>query len=516
MKTHVTGAAKNGSTVIRRQTCGLGLMAAGLMFAAGAAQALTVVEDFEFYANGPLGNNAGGSGFKGAWTTNTSMFSVNATTNLKYSATGYEASCLSTGAVAATTTSGALIKRAFAAPIPGTTSGKTVWFTILIRPTSGGRMGFNFNATGTDRTTAISGFISVGTDFRIVTNGVLFSAGKTLTANTTCLILGSMVLYDTGASTVSYWLNPSNLTSTNTVGLPDLTYQPVFNNSLGASIANVGIEAYSDANCLMDAIRVSDGNGDADQAFLDVTRATPKALFGPVQFNSLAEVTNKFLLIDAIASNDWQSADDGNYGQGGFLRSSAGAGNVHHIYVPDSNGAAGGGNDVFGDCTIDYDMRANGALGRLVGAFFLGVDPSSRASKHWLLNTNIGSNTNYIRAWYNRSMTAGGGSVETSVTNALNCSDWRHVRLDVRRVNGFTQVEVRNRIWNSAHDFRGPPAVDTTTTFAIGHSYLMDSEVGFSAYYQSGSSADIDNVAIYRYGGAPDWYLPRGTLFSVR
>ncbi len=259
--------------------------------------------------------------------------------------------------------------------------------------------------------------------------------------------------------------------------------------------------------------RISDGNGDANRAFLDVTRATPKALFGPVQFGSSTELTSNFTLFNGVGSNDWVSANDGNYGAGGFLRAQTGA-DCHHVYVIDSDGAVGGGNDVFGDCTIDYDMRANGSRDCYAGAFFLGVGVNFRGDKHWMLNTSIGANTNYIRAWYNRSM-GGGGAVQVAVTNALNCSDWRHVRVDVRRVNGYTQVEARTRIWNSVQDFRGTPVIDTTIIYDAAHSLLADGEVGFSAYYQSGvATAEIDNVAVYRYGGAPDWFTPKGTLIQ--
>lgn len=40
------------------------LMAAVVALVAGTTWSLTVVEDFEFYTNGQLGANAGGSGFK--------------------------------------------------------------------------------------------------------------------------------------------------------------------------------------------------------------------------------------------------------------------------------------------------------------------------------------------------------------------------------------------------------------------------------------------------------------------
>jgi len=509
MKTGTTGV----SIVVTAKANCVGMVVAGLILTAGCARALMVVEDFEFYQTGSLVNTAGGSGFLNAWTTG----NMNVTNgfNLTCNATGYAVTSIGTGVSCATSAvNAALSRRSLAAPIPGSGEGRTVWFSTLVRPTSLARLGWHFNVTTADRAGARAGFLVVGADFRMLTNGILISTGKTLTANTTHLILGSVLLKDAGDSTVNYWLDPADLTSTNTLGAPGVTFAASFTNSFSGAIATIGFEAYNDANGRMDALRISDGNGDAAQAFLDVTRATPKALFGPVQFGSPTELTNHFALFNGLGSNDWISADDGNYGSGGFLRAQTGV-DGHHVYVPDSDGTIGGGNDVFGDCTIDYDMRANGSLTRMAGVFFLGTSVTSRSVKHWLLNTSIGANTNYIRAWYNRGM-GGGGSVQVAVTNALNCSAWRHVRVDVRRVNDYTQVEARTRIWASAHDFRGVPVIDTNITYDAANSFLTDGEVGFSSYYQSGAaSAEIDNVAVYRYGGAPDWYVPKGTLMRI-
>jgi hypothetical protein len=509
MTTETTNVSMAMTAKINRVAC----VMIGLVLTAGWARALMVVEDFDFYANGQIGGNAGGSGFKGAWSTNyvTSLFITN-TVNLFSGTPGYAVSSLSTGALTASITAGYMSKRAFAAPIYGTATGRTVWFSTLIRSTASARIGWSFNPTDYLRNTAISGFLAVGTDLRILTNGVLFSSGKTLTVNTTHVILGSVKLYDTGQSTVCYWIDPSGLTSTDTLGQPDFSYASVFNNTFGADLANIGIEGYGDCTGLIDAIRISDGNGNAAQAFKDVTRATPKALFGPVRFGSLADVTNHFALINAIATNDWISSNDGNYGEGGFLRPGISPSGTHHVFVPDSDGAVGGGNDIFGDCTIDYDMRTSSSTW-MVGAFFLG---DTQSSKHWILNDKTAAGTNRQRAFYNRSMLgAGGGSVQSEFTHPLDLSDWRHVRLDVRRVNTYTQVQVRIRIWNTANDFRATPGFETNITYDAANSVLTDGEVGFSAFYQ-GSSSDIDNVAIYRYGGAPDWFVPKGAVMQIK
>lgn len=171
-----------------------------------------------------------------------------------------------------------------------------------------------------------------------------------------------MLLKDTGDSTVSYWFDPADLTATNTLGAAALTFDADF----GGSISNIGMEAYSSESGMMDALRLSDGDGDAGQAFLDVTRATPKALFGPVAFASLKELTNAFALVDDARVSDWTAANDGNHGDGGYLKARTGLG--HHVYVIDRDGAIGGGNDVFGDCTVDFDIRVGSC-----GMFFMPV-----------------------------------------------------------------------------------------------------------------------------------------------
>lgn len=479
---------------------------------ARTAGALMVVEDFEFYPEGPLGKNAGGSGFSGAWTLNVDNGTLSNGVDLVYPATGYEVAGLTPGALNCGSLKASLLcNREFAAPFYGTSAGRAVWFSTLVRFTSPGRVGWNFNSRTTSRNDSDAGFLCVGTDLRKLVNGVLTSTGVTLAANVTHLILGCVGLKDTGSSTVRLWLDPADCTSAGTLGAEQVSFDAVFDNGC---ITEVGLDIYA-GETFLDALRISDGNGDAEQAFRDVTKDTPKALFGPVQFGNLPEVTHHFALLNAT-TNDWLAEEDNNYGAGGFLR--AVNTNGHHTFVIDHDGSVAGGLDLFGDCTIDYDMRAVGVSERLVGVFFLGSLPTSRNDKHWMLNTNIGSDTNYIRAFYGRTMgDIGGGSVQEAVTNALNCSDWCHVRLDVRRVNLFTQVEVRNRIWNNTSDFRGPPVVDATILYDADHSRRMDGEIGFSIYRSgSGTTADIDNLAVFRYGGAPDWYVPRGTVIKVR
>ncbi|MDX9867547.1 MAG: hypothetical protein RBT78_06440 [Kiritimatiellia bacterium] len=371
---------------------------------ARTAGALMVVEDFEFYPEGPLGKNAGGSGFSGAWTLNVDNGTLSNGVDLVYPATGYEVAGLTPGALNCGSLKASLLcNREFAAPFYGTSAGRAVWFSTLVRFTSPGRVGWNFNSRTTSRNDSDAGFLCVGTDLRKLVNGVLTSTGVTLAANVTHLILGCVGLKDTGSSTVRLWLDPADCTSAGTLGAEQVSFDAVFDNGC---ITEVGLDIYA-GETFLDALRISDGNGDAEQAFRDVTKATPKALFGPFPFGSLDDVTNHFILINAVATNDWIAIDDGNYGEGGFLRPRIYPSGTHHVFVADSDGAIGGGNDIFGDCTIDYDIRtATAGAFWNVGAFFLG---GNGIPKHWMLNVNSGSETNVVRAYYNRAMDGTGG-----------------------------------------------------------------------------------------------------------
>ena len=244
---------KTGATGLSMVMTAVGRVTAGLILTAGWAQALMVVEDFEFYANGPLIGNAGGSGFQNAW--GTGNLNVTNGFNLTYSAISYAVTSLGTGVGCATNTVlSDLSRRGIAAPIPGTNAGRMVWFSTLVQPTSAARVGWHFNPTSENRNTARAGFLVVGNDFRKLANGVLVTTGKILAVNTTHLILGSVLLKNAGDSTISFWLDPADVTSTNVLGAPGVTFEASFTNSYGGSIANIGLEAYGDTNGRMDAL----------------------------------------------------------------------------------------------------------------------------------------------------------------------------------------------------------------------------------------------------------------------
>ena len=473
-----------------------------LILSVSSVHALLVVEDFDTYEEGSLIYASGGSGFMDHW----SSGNMNVVTglNLSCSTTGYEVSSLGYGICTSTNVSGGLISlRKFSGPITGTTDGRELWFSTLVQPKSGARIGWNLNPTTQARISADAGFLVVGEQFRWLTNGVLVVTSESLAYNVTHLVMGRIVLKDTGLSTLSFWLNPADVTSTNALGATDITVSADFD----GSIWRMGMEGYS-GSAAMDALRISDGDGDATQAFRDVTRATSSVLYGPVEFASLHELTNNFALIDATPS-DWSSADDENYGQGGYVKSALSA-STHHTFVIDSDGAKGGGSDVFGECTIDFDCRQRSHYGV---CFFGPGDPTSRKKKHWILI----SAGDMIRTFYNKTLGGGHSLEETDSSYSLGGSEWRHVRMDVRRTNNFTQVEARVRVWDNPSDFREEPDYDNTFIYPAGHSHPYSDEIAFTSYYEIGvGGGEIDNLAVYRYDTAPDWFMPKGTLILLQ
>ena len=488
--------------MIKRKVAGF--VIAVVVLTAFCAQALMVVEDFEYNEEGSLIYGSGGLGFLDAW----SYGNMNVATgqNLSYSAAGYEVSSLGTGMCIGTNdNNSSLSNRKLAGPISGTAASREVWFSTLLLHKNGERIGWHFNpATSHNRNDADAGFLAVGTDFRKLDDGALISIGISISYDTTHLILGRIMLKDTGVSTVNYWLDPTDVTSTNVLGAADITFDADF----GGSITAIGMEGYSGSPA-MDALRISDGAGDGVQAFLDVTRATSAVLFGPIEFASLYELTNNFALLDGNSTtNDWVADKDGNYGQGGYIESATFT-NIHHTYVIDSDGAKGGGCDVFGEGTIDFDCRDNSHYGV---SFFGPGDPTLRNQKQWILI----SAGDEVRAFYNKILGGGHTLEESDPSYSLDGSEWRHVRVDVRRTNDFTQVEARVRVWDNPADFRQIPDYDHIFIFAAAHSHPYAGEIAFTSYYDGSNSGEIDNLAVYRYGTAPDWFKPKGTLIMIQ
>ena len=486
------------------------ILAVALITSAHVANALLVIEDFEFYPDSTnITYQSGGNGFIHCWSTGDNM-SIRTNRNLAYTATGYSVDSLGIGCVKGLGSGGTMTKRTFGAPVYGTTEGRTIWFSSLVESTSGGRIGWSFNPTGTSRSTADAGFLFVGRDLRKLDDTALISVINPV-SDGVHLVIGSIILKDTGDSTVSFWIDPTDVSSTNALGAADFSFGADFNGSL----LNMGIEGYGTPAGFIDAIRISDGRGDPDRAFSEVTGKTPNILFGPVDFDSMHEFTNNFALLSAT-TNDWISSDDDNYGSGGYLKPNQDISNKHHTYVIDTDGVLGGSDDVFGQCTIDFDCRNESLAG--VHFYSETYDGDHRTQKHWILLRTDANKV--LNAYYDRNMNnQSGHTLETNVTHTITGSDWRHFRLDIRRINNFTQVEARTRIWDNASDFRSPPLCDHTFTYSAAHTHLYSSEIGISSYLFDGSAAkacEIDNVVVYRYGTAPEWFKPNGTMILIQ
>ena len=474
------------------------------------AGAFLAIEDFEFYPDGTnLTYQSGGNGFLERWGPGDFM-RVTTNYNLEYNVAGYTVDSLGVGCISGNGGGGTLTKRTFAAPVYGTSEGHTIWFSSLVRSTSSARIGWNFNPTATDRSSADAGFLFVGSDLRKVDDGSLTSVINPVNDGIH-LVIGSIILKDSGDSTVSFWIDPANVTSTNALGTADFTFGADF----GGSLFSMGVEGYSSGDGFLDAIRISDGYGDPDQAFREVTGKTPNILFGPIDFDSMHEFTNNFALL-AASTNDWVASDDDNHGSGGYLKPYPDNLNKHHTYVIDTDGTAGGCNDVFGQCTIDFDCRNESIAG--IHFYSEHANGANRTMKHWIIFRPDA--TKQIVAFYNRNMEAQSGHItETNITHSITGSDWRHVRMDIRRINNYSQIEARLRIWDNPSDFRGVPLFDQTFTYQSDHSHPYSSEIGFSSYLQSGGAAkatEIDNIAVYRYGTAPEWFKPKGTLIMIQ
>lgn len=228
---------------------------------------LIASEDFT-YTSGTLasGSNSGGTGWAGAWTGDTGPQIVSSS-NLAFTATGYEVIQDGTGRVQTSpSSSSGVSSRSLATPIVGTEEGTDVWFSVLLyndgfNQSSSGRAGLYFDISDTSsdvpRTSATAGFLLAGTEFRTLSDGVLSaSPGQASLAFTSHLVIGKITLLDSGNSSISLWLDPSNVSSVANLGVANVTYSANF----GGSITNVGVESYGTNSAAtagnVDAIRI--------------------------------------------------------------------------------------------------------------------------------------------------------------------------------------------------------------------------------------------------------------------
>jgi hypothetical protein len=233
-----------------------------LMTQSSGRAVLLASEDFS-YSTGSLANplNVGGTGWSGAWA-GSSVPAILSSVNLSYTATGYTLVQSGTGQIYSYYSTGdGVATRALSSPIVGSESGTEFWFSILLRAngsttSDSGRTGLYFNVDGTTRGTADAGFLLVGNTFRTLSDGILAGSGPTLAINNTHLVVGRLSLLDDGASTISIWLDPGNVTSLASLGTASITYSADF----GGTISNVGIESYGQGTLaavgMSDALRI--------------------------------------------------------------------------------------------------------------------------------------------------------------------------------------------------------------------------------------------------------------------
>jgi len=249
------------------------LTAALFWFQTGGLFSATVIEDFNYPAAtfGTIHN--GGSGWNGAWGAGsgvTSTLRVRAE-NLSYTGGGYSISQTGTGLISSVYDQAFRgINRDIATPMSG-----TVYFSVLLSSTGAmDRSGIQFN---NPRTAALDYNSS---SFYVALNGSSLevawgnaslptTAANSLALNSAHLIVGRIDI-GAGNDALQLWVDSTNLADP---GTPTYT---VTGADLGADLFRAGVFAYgtsvSDLDYgRVDALRISDGNGDSSAAYLAVT-----------------------------------------------------------------------------------------------------------------------------------------------------------------------------------------------------------------------------------------------------
>ncbi|OQB85459.1 MAG: PEP-CTERM motif protein [Planctomycetes bacterium ADurb.Bin126] len=241
-----------------------------MVLSVSPASAGLVVEDFS-YSSGILRDRTGGSGWGGPWgaTTNTtSRVLVDASSNL--TSTLYSVTQSGTGHANGNYNAFRGINRQVEPDLAG-----EVWFSVLLQNTaSNHHAGIQFNVhTATQGSSAIDynqgpwDIELSGTSLIARYNNSNSSSLATLALNETHLILGRLIL-GPGNDTMELWADPSDLCN---LGSPLFSAGSA---DMGDDLYLAGIFAYGtmdQTSGLIDALRVSDGNGEPDIAFEDVT-----------------------------------------------------------------------------------------------------------------------------------------------------------------------------------------------------------------------------------------------------
>jgi hypothetical protein len=223
-----------------------------LAFSAGQVlHAGTVIADFNDLAPGDLNGKTGGTGFAAStWINNSAgtaeTFIDVVTGNLTAPAATNYSLPQSGAAQSAQNTNGttSLQTRALATPL----TGDTVWFSFLLNQptaspgvTTGSRGGICLNQATTfhdPNNPRIMGLGSQLTAWLTGNNDVVVNSA--FTAGTTAVVLGRILVSDTGNETLSLWVNPN----VNALGTPTATHSGA--NWIGPTgITSVSVQSYA-------------------------------------------------------------------------------------------------------------------------------------------------------------------------------------------------------------------------------------------------------------------------------
>lgn len=257
-----------------------------LLMAPLLARASLITHDFDSAAdNATLIGTGGGSGFSGNWGVSTgagavtSRIKYDVDANLAYTGGGYAITPSGTGRAYGDFNAFRGLNRQADPDLGG-----TVWFSLLIQGNSStAHAGIQFNnhadlpyaGNDYDRGAFDAGIRVDQLEVRY--NGVVSTGLQTLAAGQPHLLLGRIVFQDNGLNDrLDVWADPPDLSSLGS---------PVFSaatGNMGVNLFLPGIFAYGTSNiantpnAYLDALRLSDGNGNATVAFQEVTGVVPE------------------------------------------------------------------------------------------------------------------------------------------------------------------------------------------------------------------------------------------------
>lgn len=245
------------------------LTAAALVYGT-TASAATVIDDFS-YPDGQLQGQIGGSGWSGKWGVggSTSRVLLDASSNLTFSLGGYNVLQTGTGLVTGNFNAFRGINRSIDIDLTG-----TIWFSVLINNAQADdHTGIQFNnhaeppANGIDYEEGLFHTEIFGTDLVVQYNGTESTVATGLSLGTTHLLLGRITLTE-GNDRLELWANPADVLN------PGAALFDESSADMGASLFLAGVFAYGNNDGAtggtihgqLDALRISDGNGDPAQA----------------------------------------------------------------------------------------------------------------------------------------------------------------------------------------------------------------------------------------------------------